>query len=257
MTGQGASPKVATTAKKQERVIVRFAGDSGDGMQLVGDRFTAATALRRQRPLDAARLPGRDPRPGRNAARRLRLPDPLRLARHPHPRRLPEHAGGDEPGGARSPPRRTRVGRDADRQRGRLHRKPTCARPATRPTRSTTARSTEYQVFRVPMTTLTTRATEDIEGLKPAEAQRTKNVFALGLISWMYGRPTESTISWLETKFAKTPGDPRRPTSPPSRPATTSARRPRSPRPRSRSSRRRSSRASTATSTAPRRWRWG
>ena len=62
-----------------------------------------------------------------------------------------------------------------------------------------------YQVFQVPMTTLTTRATEEIEGLKPAEAQRTKNVFALGLISWMYGRPTESTISWLETKFAKRP----------------------------------------------------
>jgi 2-oxoglutarate/2-oxoacid ferredoxin oxidoreductase subunit alpha len=62
-----------------------------------------------------------------------------------------------------------------------------------------------YQVFQVPMTTLTTRAAEEIEGLKPAEAQRTKNVFALGLISWMYGRPTESTISWLETKFAKRP----------------------------------------------------
>jgi 2-oxoglutarate ferredoxin oxidoreductase subunit alpha len=62
-----------------------------------------------------------------------------------------------------------------------------------------------YQLFRVPMTTLTTRATEDVEGLKPAEAQRTKNVFALGLISWMYGRPTESTISWLEAKFAKRP----------------------------------------------------
>ena len=89
------------------------------------------------------------------------------------------------------------------------------------------------------MTTLTTRATEDIEGLKPAEAQRTKNVFALGLISWMYGRPTEATISWLETKFAKRRRS-RTPTSPPSKPATTSARRPRSRRPRSRSSRRRS-----------------
>ena len=55
------------------------------------------------------------------------------------------------------------------------------------------------------MTTLTTRATEDIEGLKPAEAQRTKNLFALGLISWMYGRPGEATISWLEAKFAKQP----------------------------------------------------
>jgi 2-oxoglutarate/2-oxoacid ferredoxin oxidoreductase subunit alpha len=62
-----------------------------------------------------------------------------------------------------------------------------------------------YQIFRVPMTTLTTRATEEIEGLKPAEAQRTKNIFALGLLSWMYGRPTEATLTWLETKFAKLP----------------------------------------------------
>jgi 2-oxoglutarate ferredoxin oxidoreductase subunit alpha len=62
-----------------------------------------------------------------------------------------------------------------------------------------------FQLFRVPMTTLTTRATEGIEDLKPAEAQRTKNVFALGLISWMYGRPTDSTVSWLEAKFAKRP----------------------------------------------------
>jgi 2-oxoglutarate ferredoxin oxidoreductase subunit alpha len=62
-----------------------------------------------------------------------------------------------------------------------------------------------YQVFRVPMTTMTTRATEDIEGLKPAEAQRTKNIFALGLVSWMYGRPVEASLSWLEAKFAKLP----------------------------------------------------
>ena len=55
------------------------------------------------------------------------------------------------------------------------------------------------------MTTLTTRATDEIEGLKPAEAQRTKNLFALGLISWMYGRPGKETIAWLEAKFAKRP----------------------------------------------------
>ena len=62
-----------------------------------------------------------------------------------------------------------------------------------------------YQMLRVPMTSMTTRATEAIEELKPAEAQRTKNVFALGLVSWMYGRPVEPTLSWLETKFAKRP----------------------------------------------------
>ena len=62
-----------------------------------------------------------------------------------------------------------------------------------------------YQLFRVPMTSIATRATEEIEGLKPAEAQRTKNIFALGLVSWLYGRPVEASISWLEAKFAKKP----------------------------------------------------
>jgi 2-oxoglutarate ferredoxin oxidoreductase subunit alpha len=62
-----------------------------------------------------------------------------------------------------------------------------------------------YQLFRVPMTTMTTRATEEIEGLKPAEAQRTKNIFALGLVSWLYGRPVEASLSWLEAKFAQKP----------------------------------------------------
>ncbi len=59
-----------------------------------------------------------------------------------------------------------------------------------------------FQVFQVPMTTMTVRATEEIEDLKPAEAARTKNLFALGLVSWMYGRPIEDTLAWLEEKFA-------------------------------------------------------
>src|SRR5207342_2922995 len=62
-----------------------------------------------------------------------------------------------------------------------------------------------YQVIRVPMSTLTVRATEDIDGIKPADAQRAKNLFALGLISWMYGRPTDVTIDWIEGKFRDRP----------------------------------------------------
>jgi 2-oxoglutarate/2-oxoacid ferredoxin oxidoreductase subunit alpha len=62
-----------------------------------------------------------------------------------------------------------------------------------------------YQVFKVPMTSMTVRATERIDGLAPAEAQRTKNLFALGLVSWMYGRPIDATLTWLETKFASKP----------------------------------------------------
>ena len=54
-----------TTAEELDRVIIRFAGDSGDGMQLTGDRFTSASAAVRQRPGHPAGVPGRDPGPGR------------------------------------------------------------------------------------------------------------------------------------------------------------------------------------------------
>jgi 2-oxoglutarate/2-oxoacid ferredoxin oxidoreductase subunit alpha len=64
----------------------------------------------------------------------------------------------------------------------------------------------DYQLFRVPMTTMTVRATEGIEGIMAKDAQRTKNVFALGLLSWMYGRPTDITVDWIEKKFAGKPG---------------------------------------------------
>ena len=66
----------------------------------------------------------------------------------------------------------------------------------------------EYTVFRVPMTSLTVRATEDIEEIMPKDAQRAKNLFALGLISWMYGRPTDATVEWIKEKFAAKPADP-------------------------------------------------
>ena len=63
-----------------------------------------------------------------------------------------------------------------------------------------------YQVLRVPMTSLAERATEDIDGIMPKEKQRTKNVFALGVLSWMYGRPIDVTIDWIEKKFSGKPG---------------------------------------------------
>jgi 2-oxoglutarate ferredoxin oxidoreductase subunit alpha len=59
-----------------------------------------------------------------------------------------------------------------------------------------------YQVLRVPMTSMTVRATEDVDGITARSAARSKNFFALGLVSWMYSRPTEATIRWIEQKFA-------------------------------------------------------
>ncbi len=58
-----------------------------------------------------------------------------------------------------------------------------------------------YQLYKVPMTTITIRATEGL-GLTKKEAERSKNMFALGLLSWMYGRPPETTLDWLEKKFS-------------------------------------------------------
>jgi 2-oxoglutarate ferredoxin oxidoreductase subunit alpha len=57
-----------------------------------------------------------------------------------------------------------------------------------------------YQVYEVPMTSITVRATEGI-GIGKKESERAKNMFALGLVSWMFGRPTETTLNWLEKKF--------------------------------------------------------
>jgi 2-oxoglutarate ferredoxin oxidoreductase subunit alpha len=64
----------------------------------------------------------------------------------------------------------------------------------------------EFQVHQVPLTTLTVGALKEIEGVTPREAERSKNMFALGLMSWLYGRPIEPTIEFLNAKFrAKRP----------------------------------------------------
>jgi 2-oxoglutarate/2-oxoacid ferredoxin oxidoreductase subunit alpha len=196
---------VTATSKKPKAVIVRFAGDSGDGMQLVGDRFTAATAHVGN---DLSTLPDfpaeiRAPAgtPGGVSAFQIHFAsrDILTPGDHPNtlvamnPAALKTHLGALEPGGTlilnedaftANNLRKAGYGEANPLEDGSVE---------------------DYQVLAVPMTTLTTRATEGIDGLKPAEAQRTKNLFALGLISWMYGRPTEDTISWLEAKFGKRP----------------------------------------------------
>jgi 2-oxoglutarate ferredoxin oxidoreductase subunit alpha len=62
-----------------------------------------------------------------------------------------------------------------------------------------------YRVHRVPMTSLTTRAVEAVEGASTRDAGRAKNFFALGLLSWLYGRPTDVINRWMEQKFGRNP----------------------------------------------------
>ncbi len=61
-----------------------------------------------------------------------------------------------------------------------------------------------YQVYKVPITSMTTRALEGIK-LTPKEVARTKNFFALGLMYWLFNRPLDTTINWIHQKFAKKP----------------------------------------------------
>jgi 2-oxoglutarate ferredoxin oxidoreductase subunit alpha len=58
-----------------------------------------------------------------------------------------------------------------------------------------------FRVYEVPMTSITVEATKPL-GVKPRDAERSKNFFALGLISWMYDRPTEPLIEWIKNRFA-------------------------------------------------------
>src|SRR4051812_4916659 len=57
-----------------------------------------------------------------------------------------------------------------------------------------------FTVYEVPMTTLTKESVSDL-GVKPRDAERSKNFFALGLISWMYTRPEDATLEWIGEKF--------------------------------------------------------
>src|SRR5207248_2471282 len=61
-----------------------------------------------------------------------------------------------------------------------------------------------HTVYEVPMTSLTLEAVKPT-GAKPRDAERSKNFFALGLVSWMYTRPVESTLQWIEERFGKSP----------------------------------------------------
>ena len=57
-----------------------------------------------------------------------------------------------------------------------------------------------YTLFKVPMTTITKEVCKDL-GVKPRDAERSKNFFALGLLTWLYSRPSQPTLDWISAKF--------------------------------------------------------
>ncbi len=189
--------------RRLERVVIRFAGDSGDGMQLTGDRFTSETAsfgndlstlpnFPAEIRAPAGTLPGVSSFQLHFADHDILTPgDAPNVLVAMNPAALKANAG-DLPRGAEiivntdEFTRRAmqKVGYDASPlEDGSLD---------------------GYHVHPVPLTTLTVEALKEFD-LSRKEAERSKNMFALGLLSWMYHRPTEGTEKFLRSKFAKKP----------------------------------------------------
>ncbi|MGH9031770.1 MAG: 2-oxoacid:acceptor oxidoreductase subunit alpha [Acidimicrobiia bacterium] len=186
-----------------DRVVIRFAGDSGDGMQLVGDRITDVSAVFGN---DLATFP--------NYPAEIRAPagtiagvssfqvhfadfdiltpgDVPNLLVAMNPAALKANLGDVPPGAS--------IIANVDSFETRNLEK---AGYAANPIEDGTL--APYRVYAVPMTSMTLEAAKDV-GAKPRDAERSKNFFALGLISWMYTRPVEPTIEWIEKRFGSSP----------------------------------------------------
>ncbi|OIJ96528.1 2-oxoglutarate ferredoxin oxidoreductase subunit alpha [Streptomyces sp. MUSC 14] len=203
VVGEQRNPGDAKDVRRLDRVIIRFAGDSGDGMQLTGDRFTSETAsfgndlstlpnFPAEIRAPAGTLPGVSSFQLHFADHDILTPgDAPNVLVAMNPAALKANIG-DLPRGAEiivntdefTKRALLKVGYDASPlDDGSLD---------------------GYGLHPVPLTTLTVEALKEFD-LSRKEAERSKNMFALGLLSWMYHRPTEGTEKFLKSKFAKKP----------------------------------------------------
>jgi 2-oxoglutarate ferredoxin oxidoreductase subunit alpha len=195
---------VAKPVEQLSQVIVRFAGDSGDGMQLTGSQFTSETALLgndistlpdfpAEIRAPAGSLPGVSGFQVHFADFDILTPgDAPNVLVAMNPAALKTNIKDLPKGGTLI------VNSDAFNERNLQK-----AGYAKSPLEDESLG--EFQVHSVPLTSLTVGALKGIEGVTPREAERSKNMFALGLMSWLYGRPIEPTVEFLEEKFAKRP----------------------------------------------------
>jgi 2-oxoglutarate ferredoxin oxidoreductase subunit alpha len=185
-------------------VVVRFAGDSGDGMQLTGGRFTSETAALGN---DLSTLPD-FPAEIRAPAGSLPGVSGFQIHFSDHdiltPGDQPDVLVAMNPAALRTniddlPSSGTLIlNRDAFSEKN-LQKAGYTSNPLDDGTLD------EYRLHAIPLTSMTVEALKGIEGVTSREAERSKNFFALGLMSWLYGRPTENTLEFIRTKFAKRP----------------------------------------------------
>jgi 2-oxoglutarate/2-oxoacid ferredoxin oxidoreductase subunit alpha len=195
---------VSKPVEQLDSVVIRFAGDSGDGMQLTGGRFTSETALSGN---DLATFPDY---PAEIRAPAGSLPGvsgfQLHFADHDilTPGDVPDVLVAMNPAALKANLSDLRAGAtlivDTDAFTDRNLQK---AGYQSNPLEDGSL--IDYQLHAVPLTSMTVGALKGIEGVTAREAERAKNMFALGLMSWLYGRPVDSTLEFLQAKFAKRP----------------------------------------------------
>jgi 2-oxoglutarate ferredoxin oxidoreductase subunit alpha len=190
--------------EERERVVIRFAGDSGDGMQLAGSRFTDATAVLGNDLATLPNFPAEIRAPAGTlagvsafqihfASRDILTPgDAPNVLVAMNPAALRANLAEVEKGAT------IIVNQDAFTKRN-LEKAGYDSDPLEDGSLS------GYRVHQVPMTSLTTRAVEEVEDASTRDAGRAKNLFALGLLSWLYGRPTDVISRWMEQKFGRNP----------------------------------------------------
>ena len=189
--------------RQRDRVIIRFAGDSGDGMQLTGDRFTSETA---EFGNDLSTLPDF---PAEIRAPAGTLPGvsafQLHFADHDvqTPGDRPDVLVAMNPAALKANLADLPAGADlivnSDEFTPRNLAK---VGYADNPLDDDSLSS--YQVHSIPLTSLTVKALEGLD-ISRKDAERAKNMFALGLLSWLYNRPTATTLTFLEKKFVGKP----------------------------------------------------
>ncbi|MGE0489162.1 MAG: 2-oxoacid:acceptor oxidoreductase subunit alpha [Vulcanimicrobiota bacterium] len=188
-----------------ESVIVRFSGDSGDGMQLTGTQFTNASAIAGNDISTLPDFPAEIRAPAGTlagvsgfqvnlAARNIFTPgDAPDVLVAMNPAALAANLKDLKQGGTLI------VNTDAftknNLKKAHYDHDPLEDDEALK----------AFKVHKIPLSTLNKAALEDIEGLSHKEIDRTKNFFALGLAFWMYDRPTEPTLEWIKDKFRKAP----------------------------------------------------
>ena len=189
--------------RQLSRLVVRFAGDSGDGMQLTGDRFTASSALFGNDLSTFPDFPAEIRAPSGTlagvSAFQVQIADldvttpgdvPNVLVAM-NPAALKANVGVLEKGATLV------VNADAFDERS-------LAKAGYGSNPLSDGSLAAFTVYEVPMTSITQEVCKDA-GVKPRDAERSKNFFALGLVSWLYTRPVEPTIDWIEKRFADKP----------------------------------------------------